>query len=76
MLEPLFNIAASPTPTTLLRKRPWHRCFSVNFLKFLRTHFLQNTSGRLFLDISDFFLGSRMFIVDKSRRNPVVSSVY
>ena len=33
--------------TTLLKKRLWHRCFPVNFLKFLRTHFLQNTSGLL-----------------------------
>ena len=36
-------------PTTLLKKRLWHRCFSVNFEKFLRTLFLQNTSGRLLL---------------------------
>ena len=27
----------------------WHRCFPVNFAKFLRTPFLQNTHGRLFL---------------------------
>ena len=26
-------------PATLLKKRPWHRCFPVNFVKFLRTHF-------------------------------------
>ena len=24
---------------TLLKKRPWHRCFLVNFAKFLRTPF-------------------------------------
>ena len=34
---------------TLLKKRLWHRCFPVNFAKFLGTPFLQNTSGRLFL---------------------------
>ena len=34
-------------PATLLKKRPWHRCFPANFAKFLRTRFLQNTSGRL-----------------------------
>ena len=28
-----------------------HRCFAVNFAKFLRTPFLQNTSGRLLLII-------------------------
>ena len=36
-------------PGTLLKKRLWHNCFPVNFLKFLRTPFFQNTSGRLLL---------------------------
>ena len=27
----------------------WYRCFPVNYVKFLRTPFLQNTSGRLIL---------------------------
>ena len=36
------------SPATLLKKRIWHRCFPVNFVKFLRTPFLQNTSGRMF----------------------------
>ena len=31
----------------MLRKRLQHRCFSVNFVKFLRTHFLQKTLRRL-----------------------------
>ena len=30
-------------------KRLWHRYFPVNYAKFLRTPFLQNTSGRLLL---------------------------
>ena len=38
-------------PATLLKKRPWHRCFPVNFKKFLRTPFLQNTTGRLLLHL-------------------------
>ena len=33
----------------LLKKRLWHMCFPENFVKFLRTSFLQNTSGRLLL---------------------------
>ena len=37
------------SPVTLLKKSPWHRCFPVNFAKFLRTPFLQNTSGRLLM---------------------------
>ena len=36
-------------PAGLLKRRLWHRCFPVNFAKFLRTPFLQNTSGRLLL---------------------------
>ena len=30
-------------PATLLKKRLWHRCFLVNFSKFLRTPFLTET---------------------------------
>ena len=33
-------------PVTLAK---WHRCFPVTLAKFLRTSFLQNTSGRLLL---------------------------
>ena len=32
-----------------LKKRLFHRCFPVSFAKFLRTPFLQNTSGQLLL---------------------------
>ena len=31
------------------KKRIWRRCFPVNFAKFLRTPFLQNSSGQLLL---------------------------
>ena len=34
---------------SLLKKRLWHRCFSVNFLKFLRTPFLTKHLGWLLL---------------------------
>ena len=45
-----FNKVAGLRPATLLKKRLWHRCFPLNFAKFLRTPFLQNTSGRLLLE--------------------------
>ena len=35
-----FNKNADLRPTTLLKKRLWHRCFPVNFEKLLRTPFL------------------------------------
>ena len=38
--ESLFNKVAGLRPATLLKKRLWHRCFPVNFAKFLRTPFL------------------------------------
>ena len=39
-----FNKVASLSPATLSKKRLWHRCFPVNFTKFLRAPFLQNAS--------------------------------
>ena len=44
-----FSNVAGLRPATLLKKRLWHKCFPVNFAKFLRASFLQNTSGRLFM---------------------------
>ena len=36
-------------PATLLKKRLWHKCSPVNFVKFLRRSFLQSTSGGVVL---------------------------
>ena len=47
--ESLFNKVAGLRPAILLKKRPWHKCFPVNFAKFLRTPLLQNTCGWLLL---------------------------
>ena len=50
LCQSLFiNKNAGLRPAILLKKRLWHRCFPVNFAKFLKTSFLQNTSGRLLL---------------------------
>ena len=46
-LQALFFNKVVGRPATLLKKRLWHRCFTVNFAKFLRGPLLQNTSGRL-----------------------------
>ena len=46
-----FSSISWSWPATLLKERHWHRCFPVNFAKFLRTPFLQNTYGRLLLYI-------------------------
>ena len=46
---PIFISSTKLRPTSLLKKRLWHRCFPVNFAEFLRTPFLQNSSRRLLL---------------------------
>ena len=46
-------------PTTLLKMRLWNRYFSVNFAKFLRTPFSQNTSRRLLL--GEFYFKCSLF---------------
>ena len=45
-----FNKVADLTPATLLKKRLWHRYFSVNFVKFLRTPFFIEHLRWLLLD--------------------------
>ena len=46
-----FNKVAGPMPATFFKKKLWHRCFPVNFAKFLRTPFLLNTSGGCFCQL-------------------------
>ena len=46
------SLSQSLKPVTLFKERLWHRCFPVNFVKFLRTPFWHNTSEWLFLKVS------------------------
>ena len=39
LCQSLFLIKLQVRPATLLKKRLWHKCFPVNFVKFLRTLF-------------------------------------
>ena len=48
------GIVQKQEPEVFYKKRLWHRCFLVNFAKFLRTPFLQNTSGWLLLIVANF----------------------
>ena len=67
----LRNFAKFLRPTTLLKKRLWHRSFPVNFAKFLRTPFLQNTSGRLLLQrLLPSLLYRRQIFAITVRNNP------
>ena len=63
----IFNEFGHLRSATLLKKRLWHRCFPVNFTTFLRTPFLQNSSGRLLLT-----LPSRQILVPRtSPKDPI-----
>ena len=48
-------------PETLLKKRPWQRCFPVNVTKFLRTPFFQNTSGGCFYHLIVLLISTNDF---------------
>ena len=43
----------SPAPATLSKKRLWHRCFPVNFTKFLRTTFFTEHRWWLLFQIAE-----------------------
>ena len=44
-----FNEVTGLRLATLSKMELWHRCFPVNFAKFVKASFLQNASGRLVL---------------------------
>ena len=47
-----FNKVVGLRPVTLLKKRPWHKCFPVNFAKFLRTSFCRTALDNCFWTVS------------------------
>ena len=49
-----FNKVTVPSSAALLKKRPLHRCFRVNIVKFLRMLILKNACERLLLMKIDF----------------------
>ena len=48
-----FNKVESLRPATFLKKKPWYRCFPVNFVKFLRTPFFTEHLWWLLLEIAN-----------------------
>ena len=51
-----FYKVAGLRPATLLKKRLWHWCFPVNFTKFLRRPFSQNTSPLVTETFNKYFI--------------------
>ena len=56
-----FNKVAGLRPSTLLKKTLWHRCFPINFVKFVRTPFLTEYLWWLLLIYEPF-------VVEKMRK--------
>ena len=50
-----FGISFSAKLLAVIKKKPQHRCFTVNIAKFLRTPILKNIRERLLLPIVEFF---------------------
>ena len=46
-----LEISQNSQENNFIKKRLWDRCFPVDFVKFVRTPFLQNTSGQLLLNM-------------------------
>ena len=62
LCQSLFsNNVTGLRPTTLLKKRLWHKCFPVNFAKFLRTPFFTEHFRWLLLK----YIGSILDIASK-----------
>ena len=59
-----FNKVAGLRPAALLKMRLWHKCFSVNLVKFSRTP-LQNTSGRKLLKLRNSNTFLHIYLLQK-----------
>ena len=55
-----------------VKKRLWHRCFPVNFTKFLRTPFLQRRLG----ETSAFVLGNSQLLSDSLRSFRIITCTF
>ena len=63
-----FNKVADLRPTTLLKKRLWHRCFPVNFVKFLRTPLFTEHLWWLLLNKSKLILEATIIYIKNTKR--------
>ena len=68
-----FLIKLQAPLATLLKKRLWHRCFPVNFAKFLRTLFFAEHLRWLFLSLSTLPSKTTMRYLKKSCKKTSVS---
>ena len=70
-----FLIKLQAASATLLKKRLWHRCFPVNFAKFLRTLFTERVWATASATGSFDFVGSREYGCKPNFSKSVILSV-
>ena len=63
-----FKKVADLRPATLLKKRLWHRCFPVNFVKFLRTPLFTEHLWWLLLNKSKLILEATIIYIKNTKR--------
>ena len=68
-----LNKVVGLRPPTLLNERLRHRCFLRNFVKFLRTRFLQSTTGWLLLEY--LLLPSTLDRLDRKESSKSLSEI-
>ena len=64
-----YNKVAGPEPATLLKKRLWHRCFPMNFAKFLRTPFHRTPLNDCFSTIQHFLAENPSKVLNRQQEH-------
>ena len=57
-----FNKLAGLRPATSSKKILWHRCFPVNFAKFLRTFFAEHLWTTASVHVKEFMVSNKIFL--------------
>ena len=68
-----YNKVAGPEPATLLKKRLWHRCFRMNFAKFLRTPFHRTLLNNCFSTMQHFLAENPSKVLNKQQQRKGVT---
>ena len=62
-----FNKVAGLRPPTLFKKRLWHRCFPMNYAKFLKTPFIIEHLWWLLLESTSFIFCREVYLLVMKR---------
>ena len=84
LCQGLFLNRNAGRPVTLLKKRLWHRCFPVNFAKFLRHLFYRTPLGDYFCNVPyKKFLLLKIYLINRflqrrvsNKRRPLITAAH